>query len=59
MPTVTPKDILVTGTEASQNDATAAEAARRILVHLKRGNVALDRLRTSLERDEARTQPAR
>lgn len=59
MPTVTHKDILVTGTEASQNDATAAEAARRILVHLKRGNVALDRLRTSLERDEARTQPAR
>ncbi len=59
MPTVTQKDILVTGFEASQNDASAAEAARKILVHLKRSNLALDKLRASLERDEARALPAR
>ena len=58
MPTEPQKDILVTGSEASRNDAMAAEAARKILVHLKRGNLALERLRVSLERDETRVEPA-
>ena len=58
MPTDTQNDILVVGAERPQADALPADPAISILTRLKRGNVALDKLRVALERDEARDRLA-